>query len=141
MIEVEISPVTIVNTAESRPETSWISEKVERVWVAKKRVSKAGGAQTLQWTDSRACYQLVETLATLVDLDHLDGAPVASVDAVGGGKVYRIEAAGLSVAGDRPAQVRLTSGKDAPATAVVDAALKAWSPCWSDTPPTLSARP
>ena len=140
--EIEILSVLITNTADARPETTWINEKTERVWVAKKRVVRAGAPATLQWTDSRACYQLIETLASLVDLDQPVGAPTVTVeDTSRVGTTYRIEAAGLSLTKGRPAAVRLVNGAEASAGVVVQTALGAWRPCWSDTPPTLTARP
>ena len=93
--EVEISSVLVTNTADARPETTWINEKTERVWVARKRVAKAGGPATLQWTDSRACYQLIETLATLIDLNQPAGGPPLRIDDTSdSGAAYRIEANG-----------------------------------------------
>ncbi len=140
--QVEISPVVITNTAEARPETTWIHEKTERVWMAQKRVVKAGAPATLQWADSRTCYQIIETLATLIDLDQPAGAPVLRVeDRSNAGVAYRIEAAGLSAAKGDAAAVRLMNGKALRAGAVVQAALDTWRPCWSDTPPTLSGAP
>jgi len=140
--EIEISSVLITNTADARPETNWINEKTERVWVAKKRVVKAGAPATLQWTDSRACYQLIETLATLVDLDQPAGAPTARIDdTTRVGTTYRIEASGLTLAKGRPPTVRLANGREAPAGVIVRTALDAWRPCWSDSPPGLTARP
>jgi len=140
--EVEISSVLVTNTADARPETTWINEKTERVWVARKRVAKAGAPATLQWTDSRACYQLIETLATLIDLDQPAGGPPLRIDDTSdSGAAYRIEANGLSPVMHRSTTVRLTSGKDVRASAMVKAALDAWRPCWSETPPTLSAKP
>jgi hypothetical protein len=142
--EIEISSVLITNTADARPETTWIDQKIERVWVAKKWVMKTGAAATLQWTDSRTCYQLVETLATLIDLDKPADAPADApavrIDTSEVGAVYRIEAAGLSLE-NRSGAVRLTNGAEATAGTLVRSALEAWRPCWTDAPPTLAARP
>jgi len=140
--DVDVSSVMMANTVGARPETTWINEKTERIWVARKRVIKTDAPAILQWADSRACFQLVETLSTLIDLDQPAGAPVLTVvDKRNLGVLYRIDAAGLSMAKGPSADVRLTSGKDVPAGVIVDAALAAWAPCWSDTPPDFNPKP
>jgi hypothetical protein len=138
--EVEISSVVVANTGEARPETPWMSEKTDRIWVARKRVERAGASALVKWADSRTCYPMLETLATLVDLDQPVGAPVATiVERPSSGLVYRLEAAGLAPAPGRPSAVVLKSGAAVSGGAVVDAALKVWSSCWSDAPPSLAA--
>jgi hypothetical protein len=139
--EIAISSVLITNTSEARPETTWIDDKTERVWVAMKRVVKAGALTSLQWTDSRACYQLIETLSDLVDLDAPGDMPTVRVDDASTAKAaYRIEAAGLLLTSDGSA-VRLRNGRTVRAGAIVQAALDAWGPCWSDRPSALTPRP
>ncbi len=136
--EVEIASVLIANTAGARPETTWINEKSERVWVARKRVVKAGAADTVQWTDSRACYQLVETLATLTDLDQPAQTPILSLDEPSdAGVVYHLQVAGASAG--RPRAIRLANGRDVPVKVLVRSVLDGLGPCWSDAPPSLGA--
>jgi hypothetical protein len=140
--DVEIASVLITNTADARPETTWINEKTERVWVAKMRELKTGAPAALHWADSRGCYQLVETLATLIDLDPPKDAPTLRIDdRSDAGTDYRIEGAGLSPAQGRSTAVRLADGREVRASLIVETALDAWRPCWSDAPPTLTARP
>jgi len=140
--DVEISSVLISSTAPARPETTWISEGTERVWVAKKRVLKRGALASVAWTDSRACYQLVETLSTLIDLNQTPNGPsVAFEGARGSGAVAHMDGAGLSPAPGQAAAIRLTSGADAPVGLLVKTALEALEPCWTDRPPHLTAQP
>jgi hypothetical protein len=137
--DVEISSVLITNTTDARPETTWINEKAERVWVAIKRVVKAGAAPNTQWIDGRNCYQLIETLTSLVDLEALPAPGKVMSDTKIEDGAYQIQMPGLIIAANHPADIRLRSGKSAPARVVVGTALNALAPCWSDTPPTFGA--
>ncbi len=133
---IDLGWVMVANTAGVRPETTWIREPAERIWVARKRVSAPGAPDGVQWADSRTCYPLIETLSSLTDLEAPGGPGVAVEDR---DRAYRVEALGVTSAGD--GTLRLKSGRAAPVRTVIVNALVAWRSCWSDTPPTLAARP
>ena len=136
---VEVESVTRENSAGVRPETTWINEKTEQIWVAEKHVRRSDGSETRQWADSGRCYQLIETLVTLADLDE---SPRPALVVVGGpiaDKVYSLQGFGVRPAREGQGMVRLAAGAAVPVGSVIDAALKAWAPCWSDAPPSLGA--
>lgn len=136
--EIEVVTVSRINSAGARPESTWINEKIERFWIAEKHDRRAGPAVPTQWADSRSCTEMVETLVTLADLDAITPEPPARiVDARMPGVTYVVEGAGVHPAKSDTAAVRLTNNMESAAGAVVNAALAAWAPCWSDTPPKL----
>ena len=136
--EIEVAVVSRINSAGARPESTWINEKTERFWIAEKHARRGGTVAPTQWADSRSCTEMVETLVTLADLDAITPEPSTRiVDAREQGRTYVVEGAGVQPAKSDVAAVRLTNNVERPAIAVVNAALAAWSPCWSDTPPKL----
>jgi len=137
-IDVEVATVSKANTAGARPESTWINDKTERFWVAEKHARRGGVDAPVQWADSRTCTAMVETLVTLTDVDGAVPTPSIRISGAGrAGATYALEAGGLRAAAADAKAVHLTNGQDAPAASVVDAALTAWAPCWSDTPPNL----
>ncbi len=136
--EVAILSVAKDNTAGARPETTWINDKTERFWIARKGVKTGSAPAAVQWADSRSCTAMVETLVTLADLDAPTPPPAGTVmQTRQDGTIYGVEAPGLRPGAPGGSEAHLTNDAVRPASAVVEDALKAWAPCWSDTPPKL----
>jgi len=143
---VDFFTTSAANPGGSRPETDWISQKTERLWLARERILKGGARPKTQWAQSDACYQLVEILAKLTDLDapappHADPTlhPIVAVGE--GGRRYTAEGAAFHRAAGAPTQIKMESGASLPVPQVVEDALSALAPCWSDEAPSALSVP
>lgn len=141
-LEVELRSEVVPNPAGARPETDWIAQKTERIWVARKRVVKAGAPARVQWAESTSCFQLIETLARLTDVDASTetGPPVRwmrILDKGPSGQIYTLEGRAFAPSQERSTDVKLIDGASAPVGHVIETALRDLAPCWSDEAPSV----
>lgn len=114
----------------SIPEAYWIAEGADEFWIFEKTAKSSSGSEIKQWTDSRSCGAVTPSLEKLaafeaVKLTAPDAAPGEQTVMVKG-SAYKVSAPGID-----PAR------HDAALALWTDGALRALTPCWSDTPPLL----